>query len=331
MKRIGILTIIFCFFVSIVSAKEYRIEDKHISLDIPDNFVVATLDNIPDSLLILFQTTREKFRKEVLANQKSVLYCLNQEDLTEMWLVVNETEESKSVGDALNYKVSPEKFRPYMTEFYRKQQLGARLTGIGDYRTSNAYYIVCEAFKYQNGKNLNYQMYLTTKNGSSIGFNGICYSNRKEAFHNVMKSIVDSAKYNIGLDSSIPNTVSQSTSSNTSSISGNSNIDKALSRGLVKGLCAGIFLVIIYFAQYLWRKFKVTRNEKTSCKQSAEVKDNNSDTLGEKSLDNDFKSEEIVETVYSTNKGTMYCSKCGHKLSDGDVFCSKCGSKIAEK
>lgn len=245
MKKIVLF--LFCLSMMVASAanaKEYVFKEYHYSINIPDNFVVITKDYAPPKAVNDLGASSEELIKTMVVNQKAMLFCYSIEDRTHFWVIANPDNGKTNIVDAAKSKdiFNPKKMESVLVD-NMKNQFGATLKETTTYEKPDAFYIECDGEKMHKGSLQHIKQYLTVKNSTFYGISVISLQPDKLKINAVMRPIVDSARYDIGL------TKTKEDSSDSSSSSGKSPWWYA-------------FLAVIFFGKRLWVKLKNNKDKK---------------------------------------------------------------------
>lgn len=239
----------FLFFMSMIisgtaSAKEYVFKEYHYAINIPDNFVVITKDYAPPEAVKNLEFSSEKLIKTMVVDKKALLFCYSIEDRTHFWVMATPDNGRTNIVDAAKSKdiFHPEKMAGILDSNMRNS-FGATLKEIATYEKPDVYYIECDGEKLNKGVKQHIKQYLTIKNSIAYGINAISFHTDKSKINAVMRPVVDSARYDIGL-----------TNEESGSKSG-------------KSPWWYVFLAGLFIAKKLWVKLK--SNKKESSEQNS--------------------------------------------------------------
>lgn len=201
MKKLVLFLLCLSMMISgIASAKEYVFKEYHYSINIPDNFVVITKDYASPEAVKDLGLSSEKLIKSMVVDQNALLFCYSIEDRTHFWVMATPDNGRTNIVDAAKSKdiFNPEKMAGMMAS-NMKNSFGATLKELTTYGKTDVLYLECDGEKLNKGKLQHVKQYLTFKNSIAYGISAISYNTDKIKINDVMRPIVDSTRYDIGL------------------------------------------------------------------------------------------------------------------------------------
>ena len=246
-----------------------------INLDIPNNFTNVTEYNVPPKALRDFHTSSKAILDD-LRKAKAILYSYDDISKTEIYLIYNKNEKSIQIKDSNSFAnvFNPEESQKSFESVF-KTRFNAKLESISTEIINGNYYIVASGSKWERGNKVLIKCYSIIKDGVSLGYHGLNYSNNTSILDSSLRSILKSAQYR----NSVPippkiedqNTNQQSKekdlvnskATNLTSNKGNKadssffhslNFEKMLTRGISKALSVFLLLGLFFVLKFVWNK-----------------------------------------------------------------------------
>lgn len=235
-------------------AKEFRIENAKAVLDVPDSYLVATRDDIPDSVI-----QRTGLSKQQIINylNKSTTFLLAYKDNHMIEITSVSSENSQKVIDNLNIPEEQANDPKILDLFKNKMQNEKKWTvnNVICRIIGNARYFVADGVVPVQGETLYVRYYTTVKNSVGLGIIGQSIISSNKEMDSDLEYIVKNIKFD-GADSSISNLQPSGQPSQINNI-------KVKDKGSFVGEILGkvIFLAIIAVIVQLWRYFKSKRSK----------------------------------------------------------------------
>lgn len=247
MKRnhlIVFLTLLIFNLSTFCYAKEVILEQANVKVNIPNNYIIATQNDIPEKILKDFNISPQELTQEFL-NKNIIMYCYDTNTMTEFYFVYSVSDDSKKVKDyyLANDIFSDTKFKNDFIQGFEKVQ-NSKVTDFSTRDTHDAKYIDIKSIP--NGTNGKYaRSFITIKNSASLGINGRSYSDNNIILDNSIEQILSSIKF-------INNNI---TKNNAKDVKSNI-IEKSVYKGLTSGLSAVIVMIIFFIGKSIWNKRK---------------------------------------------------------------------------
>lgn len=242
------LTLLIFNLSTFCSAKEVFLEQANIKVNIPNNYIIATQNDIPEKILKDFNVSPRELTKEFF-DKNIIMYCYDTNTMTEFYFVYSVSNDSKKVKDYyfVNDIFSDTKFKNDFIQNFEKLQ-NCKVTNFSTRDTYDAKYIDIKSIP--NITNAKYaRTFLTIKNSASLGINGRSYNDNNIILDNSIEQILSSIKF-------INNNITKDNAKdNTKDIKSNI-IEKSIYKGLTSGLSAFIVMIIFYVGKSIWNKRK---------------------------------------------------------------------------
>ena len=166
----------FVFLTGSAFAKEYQIEKAKAVFSIPDGYLVATRDNIPESVVQWTGQTKKQlldYFNQTGNNSTTVLIAYHKDHT--LYIHVAEDEGSKKIVDYL--MIPEENFTDArVLELLRKKiqdESQWNIDSMTYQKIGDARYHVAEGYTVDNNEKFYTKYYVTIKNGKTIGLTAI--------------------------------------------------------------------------------------------------------------------------------------------------------------
>ena len=202
MKKIfyllAVLASLLMFFTGSALAKEYRIDKAKASFDIPNGYLVATRDNIPDSVIQNTGLTKQQlleYFNQTENNSTTVLIAYHKDHT--LFFHVAEDAGAKKIVDYL--KMPEENFTDSrVLELLRKKiqdETHWNINSVVYQKIGDARYHVAEGFFEENNNKYYAKYYVTIKNSVSVGLTAISAIPNNTTLNKDLDYILKNTKY----------------------------------------------------------------------------------------------------------------------------------------
>ena len=188
MRKALILLITFLLITNVTLAKEYRIDKVKATFDIPNDFVVATLDNVPNEVIMFTGLNKDEVLS-YLNRKEAVLVGYKKNHM--ITIRSHSVDTSKKYDD--NLKIPEETFNdPKVLDSMKKNWPGCK---VSTKRTENAAYYIIDQYIAIDGEKLHSVHYSTIKNAVLIGIEGLSFININKEMDADIDYILQHVKY----------------------------------------------------------------------------------------------------------------------------------------
>ena len=249
---IAVMVSMLTFLAESVFAKEYQIEKAKAVFSIPDEYLVATRDNIPDSVVqrtgITKQQLLEYFNQSV--NKSSTVLIAYHNDHT-LYIHVAEDEGAKKIVDYLT--MPEENFTDSkVLELLRKKiedETNWYVNSVKYQKIGDARYHVADGFSVNNNEKFYAKYYITIKNSLTIGITAISAIPDNRNMDKGLDYILKKVKYN-DTNSKNGNAATKNQSVQKKPTQVNNNKDKSSASTSGNPLFIALFTIIAIIEQY---------------------------------------------------------------------------------
>ena len=233
------------FAATSVTAQEYRLDKAKVTLDIPESYMVATPDNIPNSVIQRTGYTRQQI-VDYFAKSSTILLAYKDNHMIEVTSVAS--ENSRKVVDSLNVSDElankPEVLDSLKKKF--KNERGFEVSNALSRVIGDARYYIIDGNAPAQGTKLYLRYYTTIKNSVNVGFTGQSLISNNSGMNADIEHIAKTAKFD-------KKSSSPGNSQPAQPISATKNKQ---SNFLGKTLGKAILIAIVAAVVQLWRHFK---------------------------------------------------------------------------
>lgn len=251
MKRILFFLIVALLLVSDQAiAKEYRIDKVKASFDIPNNFVVATIDNVPNEVIRFTGLSKEEVI-DYLKKKNGLLVGYKENHM--ITIRNNSVNTSEKFDD--NLKIPEETFNDSkVLESMKRnvQQKNWLDCKVSTKRTGNAAYYLIENSFNSGGDKLYTKHYSTIKNAVMIGIEGLSFINNNSEMDADLDYIIQHVKYDndksmVGNSQSNSYTVQPAATASTTNTHRKRPFGRYLGLAIIAGLISLYKPIRVYF------------------------------------------------------------------------------------
>ena len=192
-KHLFFLIAVLLLIANQAIAKEYRIDKVKAIFDIPNNFVVATAENVPNEV-INFTGLKKEEVIDYLKQQNGVLVGYKENHI--ITIRNHDVNTSEKFDD--NLKIPEDMFNdPKVLESMKKnvQQKNWLECKVSTKRTGNAAYYIIDNTVTSGGDKLYTKHYSTIKNAVMIGIEGLSFINNNSEMDADLDYIIQHVKY----------------------------------------------------------------------------------------------------------------------------------------
>lgn len=248
-KRLFLFVVIALLMISNGSiAKEIRVENAKAVFNIPDSYLVATRDNIPDSVIKRTGLTKQQIFDYLNANTTFIL-AYKDNHMIEITSVTS--DNSRKVID--NLRVPEEQANdPKILDLIKKRMQDERhwiVNNVLSRRIANARFFVAEGNVTTQGGTLFIRYYTTIKNSVGLGVTGQSLIPNNSEMNTDLEYIVKNIKFD---EENISTGGSQSNIQTSQPTIAKKNESSFLGKTIGKTILILVVAVIIQ----LWRYFK---------------------------------------------------------------------------
>lgn len=247
-KRLFMLIVLLSMVANVSLAKEFRIESTKAVFDIPNSYLVATRDNIPDSVIQRTGLSKQQIF-DYLSKSTTVLLAYKENHMIEITSVVS--DNSKKVID--NVRVPEEQANaPQVLDILKNRMQNERhwtVNNVLSRKIGNARYYVADGMVTVQGGTLYIRYYTTIKNSVGLGITGQSLIPSNKEMTTDLESIVKNIRFD-NENSSIGNSQSNVQPSQIN-FSKKNNVGSFLGKALGKALLIAIIAAIVQIFRYL--------------------------------------------------------------------------------
>ncbi len=243
------INIILVFLTASVFAKEYRFDKAKAVFDIPDSYIVATQDNIPDSVIQHTGYSKQQIL-DYLTQKTTILVGYKNKHMIE--ITSSSSKAAQNVVD--NLRIPEEKANdPKALDLIKKQfqdEKHWKVSNVSFRKIGNAGYFIVNHTASAQGQRIYIKYYSTIKNSITIGISGQSLIDNNNEMNKDLEYIIQNVKYDNEKNTIVnPTTNTQTTKPNLFPKKNNNNF-------LGKTLGKAILIAIIAAVVQLWKHFK---------------------------------------------------------------------------
>lgn len=192
MKELLILFLLL--FTLPVSAKQYSPIPYNIKFAIPDNYYVITYDTNDKALFQKLNIDVAKL-KQLMLSKHILMVCIDPQKDIEVDIIAYTDSNSRTVGDLASGKLSDKELlsSKFSQAIQEKMQLENQRINIENINTAK-YLVVDSNIQTPTAYGFS-KVYITVKNGMTIGINGIAYAPNEQYMFSDVKQIVSRIDY----------------------------------------------------------------------------------------------------------------------------------------